>query len=399
MIRTLLVLWVCLSSLSAQQLNELIAAALQQHPSLQSIEARMNGVDEAIAVAGLFHNPKLSIGMSDIQLANPLKRSLEPMQTTSVGITQSIPYFGKRKALQELKKAQKKVLYHSLRAAEVALVKEIKLSAYAIWEREEHLNIVEDLLKTLQQSMELQAVYSRTDETAHMQMMIAELGLSQLKIKQSRLHYEREGLYARLRYLANTEIDTLHLSLHVNQPIPQDLYEAKLTDNRELQIQNARLREAHDGVRVAKLSRKSDVAVGITYHYREAFRDYVNVNVGISLPIYSRETHDIQASRQKVLERSLMRTDWHEQIHAQLQRYYAQLQNAYTVEHIITDETLPQIEHMLELADTAIRNGADMSDYLELIERKLALDEQRIAAIARYYSAQASIDALIGEVK
>jgi len=393
------VLLTMVTLLKAEQLDTIITNTLLQHASLKSIEQRINMLDDAMASSQLFTNPELSFGMNDIGLADPLNRSVEPMQTTSLSLKQKIPYFGKRQALHEVLQARQKVLYDSLEAAEVALVEQIKLNAYAIWEHDADLKVVEDLIKTLEQSMELQAVYSRTNETSHMQMMIAELGLSQLKIKKSNLQRSRQALLARLSYLADTEIGTLNLDLHVQALTPLQRYEEQLYNNRTFHVKQALLAQAKKSVKVAQLTRYSDPVVQVAYHYREAFGDYVNISVGMALPIYGRETHDIQTAQKKVLEASFVETDWRSKIRTQLKEQYAQLQDAYTVQHIIADETLPQIEHMLELADAAIRNGADMSDYLELIERKLALDEQRIGAIARYYSVQAKIGALIGEKK
>ncbi len=383
--------------LKAEQLDAIIANTLLQHASLKSIEQRMNTLDDAMAKAELFNNPEVILGINDLLLTDPLNRSVEPMQTTTLALKQKIPYFGKRQAMHEVLQARKDVIYHSLEAAEVALVKAIKLTAYAIWEHDADLKIIDDLLKTLEQSMELQAVYSRTNETSHMQMMIAELSLSQLKIKKSKLESTRHALLARLSYLADADIATLDLDLHVTVLTPLQVYEEQLENNRDYHVKKAQLMQAKKEVRIAKLARQSDVTLGVAYHYRAAFDDYVNISMGMTLPIYGRETHDIEASQKKVLEASFVEADWWSQIRAQLQTHYAALQDAYTVEHIITDETLPQIDHMLELADAAIRSGADMTDYLELIERKLALDEQRIGAVVRYYSAQARISALIGE--
>ena len=397
MLRLALALLAVVTFVNAQQLDDIIAQTLSQHASLKSIEQRMSALDDAVEQSQLFDNPSLSLGINDIQLSDMFNRSLEPMQTSSLSLKQKIPYFGKRSARRAVLQARKAVIYRSLEAAQTALVESIKLTAYAIWEREERLNIVEELLHTLEQSMELQAVYSRTDNSAHMQMMIAELSLSQLKIKQSTLAHERHGLYARLRYLADTEISELHLDLHVNELTPFETYAAKLHDNRKVQLQNARLNEAKRSVAVAQLSQQSDIIVGVAYNYREAYTDYVNINVALSLPIYGSEALAVQASQKKVLEASLAHTDTLEQVRSRLKENYELLHSAYTIEHIIVDETLPQVDHMLELADTAVRNGADMSDYLELIERKLLLDEQRISAVARYYSAQARLDALIGE--
>ncbi len=399
MIRTLCALIGMVVLLKAQQLDAIIAHTLEQHASLQSIEQRLNAADAPIATSQLFANPQLVVGMNDILLSDPLNRSQEPMQTTTVGLKQQIPYFGKRAALKEAAIAKKNVMYHSLEASKVALVREIKLTAYTVWSIQEHLRIVQDLIRALTQSMELYSVYSQTDESSHMQMMSAELSLSELKIKKSGLNKELQRAYARLRYLAAATLEHLDIELHVNQPLPLQYYLSHRENNRKYDMKKAQYLAALKQVRIDELSTKSDPSLQLAYHHREAFDDYLNVSIGVALPIYGRETHRIEASRKEALAASLQQSDWLENITAQLHQEYAALQDAYRVHEIIVHETLPQIEHMFELADAAIRHGADMSDYLELIERKLLLDEQRINAVARYYGAQARLSALIGEKK
>jgi len=55
-----------------------------------------------------FVNPILDIFVNDIRLDHITDRSLEPMQTQAITLSQKIPWFGKIDAKDEIEKAKKK---------------------------------------------------------------------------------------------------------------------------------------------------------------------------------------------------------------------------------------------------------------------------------------------------
>ena len=60
---------------------------------------------------------------------------------------------------------------------------------------------------------------------------------------------------------------------------------------------------------------------------------------------------------------------------------------------------MPQIEHMFELSSSSIKSGDELFIYIELLEKKLALDEKSINIVAAFHKNLATLDALIGEMK
>ncbi len=387
-----------ISAVQAQSLQSIIEHTLEQHASLKSIEKRLSVLDDAITVSQAFTNPELSFGISDIQLNNPLERSLEPMQTTSISFKQKIPYFGKRDAAQAQLEARKNVLNYTLEDAEVKLVERIKLAAYAIYKTDAQLKINDNVIRALEQSIELHNAYSSVNDTSHMQMMSAELSITQYKSKKSRLQSMRKRLYAQLRYLASSKVTNLELdNLHVNRPVALSEYEKHLEQNRGYKVKSAKLNVANKNIHVNELSSNIDPFVKVGYYYREAYEDYVNISFGAAIPIYGREASVTEASRKEALAVSFEKADYLAKMQSDLHSVYAQLQDAFTTYSIITKESLSQLEHMFELSEASIKSGANLSQYLILIEKKLFLEEQRIGAISAYHSAKASIAALLGE--
>ena len=382
--------------LSATSLSTLIESAKTNHTSLEVIEKRLSAVDNEYEVSRNFADPQLSLGISDIQLNDPTNRSIEPMQFTSLNLKQKIPYFGKRDAASKKVEAKKAKIGFTLEAAKVKLVKSIKLTSYSIWQVEEQLKITDDYIKLTRQNIELYTAYSTSDTKAHMGIMSAELSLSQLKIKRSRLQSLLTALYKKVSYLSAIDVKSVELSMEMRQPDELAYYLDATDESSAYKVKVAIVKEADADVKVKKLAKNVDPFVQVGYFYRESFEDYMNVNVGFALPIYGTQDSKEQASRKLSLATKSDAVDFKNSLDSKITEYYAALQDAYRVYTIIEKESLPQIEHMFDLTNTSIKSGSDLFIYIELLAKKLKLDEQSIGAVVSYYKATASLDALIG---
>lgn len=58
---------------------------------------------------------------------------------------------------------------------------------------------------------------------------------------------------------------------------------------------------------------------------------------------------------------------------------------------------MPQIEHLFELVDSSIKSGDTLFEYIDMLNKKLKLEEQLIQVTAEYNKTKASLDALTGE--
>ncbi|MFT5835550.1 MAG: cobalt-zinc-cadmium efflux system outer membrane protein [Sulfurimonas sp.] len=385
--------------LSATSLSSLIESAKANHSSLQAIEKRLSAVDNEYEVSRNFADPELSLSISDIQLDDATNRSIEAMQFSAINVKQKIPYFGKRDAASKKVDAKKSKVEFTLAQAKVKLVESIKLTAYGIWQVEEQLSITDDYIKLTRQNIELYTAYSTSDTKAHMGIMSAELSLSQLKIKRSKLKSILTGLYTKVSYLSTIKVDSLEVSMPVEEPRELAFYIDASSDNSAYKVKEAMLKEAQADVKVKELAGNIDPFVQVGYFYRENFEDYVNINVGFALPIYGTQDSKEEASRKRSLASKSEVIDFENALHTKVATQHARLQDSYRIYNIIKKESLPQIEHMFDLTNTSIKSGSDLFIYIELLAKKLRLEEQSIQAVATYYKITASLDALIGTQK
>jgi len=392
----LLLLPICLS---AARLDAIIEQALSSHSSLQAIEERLNAQEYLISETRNFSNPEISFAINDIQFDDVTDRSREPMQTASVSLRQKFPSFGKRDADTQQRRAQKRVVALTLDEAKVKLVEQIKIAAYSIWEVDEELHIIDEYITLTQQNIELNTAYTSTRASSHMGIMSAELTLSQLKIKKSRYASMRRALFSKLRYLAAQPVTTLEIDLKVGQPKAMGHYLSRLANNRGYGAKTSEVEVAESGVRVKELSGNVDPFVQLGYFHRQEFEDYMNISFGMALPIYGSERDNTEAARKVALSAASANQDYFEKLKSEVGGLYAQLEDACAIYRIIHDESMPQIEHMFELTNASVQSGQDLFVYIDLLKQKLALDEQLIETTLRYNTAEASLDALIGEMR
>ena len=149
---------------------------------------------------------------------------------------------------------------------------------------------------------------------------------------------------------------------------------------------------------IQDLSINPDPYVKVGYFNRTDYPDYASVTVGISLPLYGSEKLRSEAARKEVLAAASDSLDYKSSLESEIDTIYAKLTEAYQVYNIIQNESLPQLEHMFELSQSGIQKGGDLFTYTNLLEQKLALEEQRISIKADFLRTQARLKSLIGEL-
>ena len=397
--RFVLLSLLCSLALYALSLDVLIQNALTKNSSLESIEHRLESFEAAHALSQNFSNPQLTLGIADIQLQDIDNRSLEPMQTTSITLAQKIPLFGKRDALGAQTKASQASLQAKLDELKVSLVETIKQSAYSIYANEQKLRITEKYIQLTRQNKELSTSYTSSDLSAHMGIMSADLTLAQLKIKRDRLQSTLRGLYKQISYLSAMDVEHLELSLSIEEPLDLKSFVTQIGANKALQSREAKVKESDATLRIKELSSLPDPTLQVGYFHRESFEDYLNVGIGFSLPLYGSEKAEQEIARKLLLASKSEVNDLEHSLLAQIETIHAKMLSEYNTYQIIDKESLPQIEHMFDLATSSIKNGAELFVYFELLAQKLALDEQKIDALASYHKNKASLESLTGALK
>ena len=380
----------------AQSIHQLIDLSIKNHPSLQTIEHRLSGMDDKIEKSQNFSNPDLSFTINDIQFDDPTDRGLEPMQYNAINIKQKFPWFGKLDARKTYTLAQKSVMMDSYEAAKTVLVESIRITAYTIKELEERIRIINRYKTLAQQNIDLYTAYASAENKSHTSSMSASLMLSKIKIRAERYAMILKSQKAKLKYLVQGNVTTVSDALQIRRPKPLGSYLSKLENNPNYKMKLSEHKVADANKEIHDLSVTPDPYVKVGYFNRTEYPDYASVTVGFSLPLYGSEELDSEAARKEVLAAQSASLDYRYSLESEITAMYAKLTESYQIYKIIQNESLPQLEHMFELSQSSIQNGGDLFAYTNLLEQKLALEEELIFIKAEYLRTNAKLKSLTG---
>lgn len=99
-----LLLCITLSLGMAEDIDTLIQKAYDNSFALKAMQSDIQINRESVKSSASWDNPVLSAGLTDLRLDNISDRTLEPMQTQFIALSQSIPLRGKKGILKEISK-------------------------------------------------------------------------------------------------------------------------------------------------------------------------------------------------------------------------------------------------------------------------------------------------------
>ncbi|MBE0496584.1 MAG: TolC family protein [Campylobacterales bacterium] len=267
--------------------SPLVALAYEHNFELKTLKAEEAALEEAVGLSKIWDNPTLSVGVMDIFLDKPLTRD-QGMQNESIALTQTIPTGSKRTLQGTLARAdvtQKQLEIHDKK---LQLSQQIGLLEQALWRVEADMNAVEGILDALHASQEAHLAYTPT--SSHLSPTHTTTIFQKTLLLQKRtLEQERASLKRELASLVNAPLPTL---THRGGVLPYP-YENEHT----LLAQNPRLQQAH----LQSVQRKTtlfleeamktpDLMLKLGYNRRDGREDYAFVEMGITLPLYGKET-------------------------------------------------------------------------------------------------------------
>ena len=396
--RMLLFTLVTVGLLQAQSIQQLITQSLKKHPSLQTIEHRLSLMDERIAISQNFSNPDLSFTINDMHFGDLSSRDLEPMQYQSVNFKQKFPWFGKLDARKTYTEAQRSVILDSYDAAKVKLAEEIRMTAYTMKELEERIHILNKYKAVAKQNIDLYTSYASTENKSHASSMSASLLFSKIKIRNQRYKAVLKTQKARLKYLVQGNVNTVSDRLKIKRPKALKHYLSKLHNNPRYHMTLSAKEVATANKNIQDLNINPDPYVKVGYFNRTDYPDYASVTVGFSVPLYGTEELESEAARKEVLAATSASLDFESSLKSEIETMHAKLTEAYMIYDIIQNDSLPQLEHMFELTQSSIQSGGDLFAYTNLLEQKLALEEERISIKAEYLRTEAKLRSLTGAI-
>ena len=296
MMKTVYILLLFFSWLSAQTLQETIEQSIANNYQLQILEEEQGITEQQSDIEGFWADPKVQIGINDVQGDKPLSRNLEPMQNQYATYSQSIPLSNRLQIASQLEKEKVKVIEVRKKALKVEIAYGIRKAFIDASFSKKTLQILEDYITFLRRPMQLLINLASVERDSVEQYIKTELLQKSYQLQRQNALQRIEIAKEQVELIGNFKIDSFSDEVtrqHYEQSTLENLLE-KVQESPTLGIATALEEVAKKGVELAQEKEQADITVTGGVYQRFDRNDYVSFSV--AYPLY---THGKQ-QKQKV---------------------------------------------------------------------------------------------------
>ncbi len=397
----------------AEQLPALIDVALKNNPELKSSQARWRMFANKARQASSLEDPMFMFKLQNLVAREPFSFGGSDPQTAKViGISQQIPFWGKRALKQEIADYEGESYRWSNEERKLELARMVKETYYQLWAVDKSLAIIDKNLKIMSDFVTIAESKYSVGQGVQQDLYKAGLEKSRMLDMQITLRQQRRSLEVNLNYLLHrpgtTPVGTIADFNLPQVPLSVEQLNQTAHDNRP-QIKSL-ISLANKGQASHRLARKEfypDFNLSFEYMFREAVsNDMANdpgynmftLGVTFNLPFQ-------QERRRAMLAESSSETDMAVEelnglkntISYTINDSLAQLERRRKLVELYQGGIIPQAEQSLESAVISYR--VNKVDFLTLLDGRLNLynyERELYESQAEYMMQLARLEAAVG---
>ncbi len=378
--------------------DQAMARVLEGNPSLQEAKARI-----AVGV-GLRHqataypNPELGLDVEDFA-----RQSADGPSQTTIGISQTIPLWGKRSARGAQADQELLVARADASGSMMELYREAASSFAALLGAQQSAGHARERLRLAQELESVVDIKVKEGAVSTSELLRARSSTALARVDVLRAQSEEKRAQSALTSLWS---DTVHQpveavgTLDFVEGLPRvDTLFALLDHHPELQARRASVQAREAELGLAKALGRPDPTIGVGYRrLHDANDNAIIAGVSFPLPLFDRNKGNVQALAAQVEEASaaLKSSEFH--LRAELTDLWTQL-GAQTQEvGELRDHVLPAIQQSLEQIDQAYRLGRQpYINVLDAQRTQAEIQSRLVEVMVRRAQTQAAIEGLIGQ--
>lgn len=413
----LLFLWPAMAwseevKLPAEDLATLVATAIANNPELKSSQARWKMFANKAKQASALEDPMFMFKLQNMLAREPLVFNKDPQSSKVIGISQQLPFWGKRAIKQEVAQYEAESYKWAIEERKLELTRMVKETYYQIWAVDKGVEIVDKNLKILADFVTIAESKYSVGQGVQQDIYKAGLEKSKMLDMQITLRQQRKSLEANLNYLlyrpGNTPVGTVvdftlpQLAISVEQ-----LNETALEKRPQIKSLAMLTEKGHASHRLAQKEFYPDFNLSFEYMFKEAIStDMVSdpgfnmftVGVTFNLPFQ-------QERRRAMLVESTSETTMATEelnglkntISYTINDTLAQLDRRRKLVELYKGGIIPQAEQSLESAVISYR--VNKVDFLTLLDGRLNLfnyERELYESQAEYMMKLAQLEAAVG---
>lgn len=280
----------------ALELDEAATLAVTAQPLLRGLEAQASAARESGIAARALPDPQLYTAIADLPINTGDAYSFTRDSDTQfqVGVTQEFPRSAKRRLRGELGEREATRLNAEHDLAQRQIRRDAALAWLELWRYDQALSLTRANLREAQAQMQMVEIALRTGSATQAEFLTARqeadrLGDAVAGAEQSIAH-ARNIL---LRWIGEDAL----------RPVCPDLPEMPALPPLETALERARnhpqlagaaahVAAAQTGAALAEAGYKPDWRMELGYGYRPAFAEMVTLQIGVDLPVFTRNRQD-----------------------------------------------------------------------------------------------------------
>ena len=391
-----------------ENLAELVNIALANNPEIAASGAHLRMLDYKAQQAGSLEDPMLTLKIQNGIISDPLNFKRDPMTQKVVGISQQLPWFGKRDLRSDVARRDAESSHWNREERILDIIRGVKETYYQIYFTDKSLEILAKNVRILDDFIIIAENRYAVGQGVQQDIFKAQLEKSKLLDMRITLEQQRQSLEIRINSLLYRPASTPIGVIPDPRITPLTHGEAELMEQAEqnrpllkgMQAQIGKSQAAQD------LARKEffpDFNVFFEYMQRDPTpgsdgADMYSLGVTFNLPVQKERRHAMlaeAASEQTMSSAEL--SDAKNSIRSAIADLISQMERRRKLAELYKEGIIPQAEQALESAVIAYRVGK--VDFLALLDSRLTLfnyERDYYDSLADYQVRLAQMEATVG---
>ncbi|MAZ44193.1 MAG: transporter [Legionellales bacterium] len=378
---------ICLASDSPVEtlsLGDAIEQALQSNPNISSMEARYRALTYLPEQAGALPDPMLMLNAMNVP-TDTFNTNQEAMTQMQVGISQALPFPGKRSLRKKIKHYEAEAAYYSVEELRKKIVNDVKQSWLDLFFLDKAISVTQNNQDLMRQLIETARKKYEVGKGLQQDVLLAQLELSRLLEHGIMLQNMRKHQQIKLNILMDNPVDTIVV-------LDEDLPELQVSSGQESTIQQNALetrsslaekkeqfRASEASLALAKKGYYPDFKVSVLYGKRRdtplgAKRtDFMSVMLNASVPLYagSKQANAIKQKQHELEKNRLTLKSEQNKVHMEVAMALADLTKAQEQFQLLDAGILPQARQTVASMMSAYQ--VSKVDFLNLVRSQISL--------------------------
>jgi len=395
---------------SATALQQLIGEALKNSPEIDAASHERDAAGHRVSPAGALDDPMIEAGLINVPVQS-WRLNREDMTMKMLGISQRLPYPGKRGLREEVAAKDAESVAFGYRETVNRVVRDVKVAFYDLALADRSIEVVERNRLLVEQLLRIAEGRYSVGQGAQADLLKAQTQLAKMTEELLRMRRERRSMEADLaraigRSAESVSIKAVMPGVESALPAIDRLREAALQNRPQLLGLKTLIDKGQKALELARKDYYPDFDLRFQYGQRDNMTDGMprtdlfSLTVAFNLPVWGArklepKIAEAQAMREQAI--SLYQAQQNELL-AKLRQQVAIAEQSRESAKLYETGILPQARLALESALAAYRvNRVDFPMLLDSQMTVLSYEVNHAAAVVAFNKALAEIDQLTGK--